>query len=154
MDTFLDFTLYSSSDPEQPVGQYEGAGTAGLLALYRAVEQPEAARDYLLTILEAVGYTPALKSCYLYALPSKQPPSFRRFVQELEVTRFLLFGDSFGALGLHLEMAPYEAVHWNGLVLLTADPLLEIQREREAGGKAKAGALWKALKTHFAPPAL
>ncbi len=150
MNSFLDFEFYRLPNQTYSMARLAGKGQAKLLSLYRTTPERQAeAQSYLITILEAVGYAPALTQTYLYPLLPQEQLQLVPMLQALQITKVLLFGSSLSELGIHIRCRPYEAVRWNGCLFLESDALLDIQREREAGGKAMAGALWKALKQHY-----
>ena len=150
MSSYLEFDLFAIPDPEPALHRLEGESRRGLLAIYQATAaEKEPMRDYLVTILEAAGYKPALNTAALLRLDAEEDLDLAAICRRGGFRAVLLFGLEPRRLGVHLRLPAYTAVKVNELTLLWSDSLQDIQAERQAGGREKAGALWQALKQYF-----
>ncbi len=147
--TFLDFPLYAVPDPSQTPAAPRGAGKRDIWALFDpAPEDPAEIENFLAKVFGAAKVDFEQDTKYI-SLTSSVPISFSQFPDAVGAKYVFLFGIEGQRVGLHFQLPPYQPVRFGSAVYLMADPIAAIYRERQEGGKAMSGKLWKALQHCF-----
>ncbi|MGB3546980.1 MAG: hypothetical protein WBA17_08385 [Saprospiraceae bacterium] len=154
MDHYLGFSLSGLPDSLAADNQPEGPDRAELFIVFRPGTgenaAPDAARDYLLKVLSAIGYDAEQPNYRFLALPPGSKLDLTPLLRRSEARQVILFGIPPRELGIHFRLHPYRAERAAGITWLWSDDLVQIRDERAAGNAQRASALWQALKTHFA----
>ena len=143
---FFDFDLINQ--PEANLGDISPTKEKKMLVFYRDGEER---RSFLFSILKAAGYADPEATIHFIPVTDEQyAADLSALIRQLEVNRVMIFGLPPAELGLRLQLGNYVPVEVNNCWFLVADDLAVIRDEKEAGKPQKAGALWKAVKAHFA----
>ncbi len=148
---FFDFYLFPASDEKQLAGRLNGQNARHILAVLDEREPSKEITAFFGKILSAVNLDME-KDVLLLHLTMPENISFSNLHHKYTIEYTLLFGVEPRQLGLHLSLPFYQAAYHNGVYYLRAHSLSEISKERQEGGKKKAGALWKALQQLFLKP--
>lgn len=139
--------MLPEGETPQPTGT--GKGQKGLLVVYEPGETPtETLNAFLNKVVQAIDYDLERDAVTYYKTP-QQPLSLAELLRQGTFQHVLLFGIPPAQLGLHLDVEPYESATWENTLILSADGLEAIYRERKAGGKEKSARLWAMLKQTF-----
>lgn len=147
-DPFIDFPIFRIPEFQIQRDRCRGENEKKVLVLAPSDEDTEVLQTFLTKILGAAGLD-LQKDVLLFPVFSDEDLHLRSIIQQEDIQTVVSFGIAPSKLGVHTAMARYQPVAVGGRRLLFAHSLLEIQEERQKGGKEKAGALWRALQHLF-----
>ncbi len=108
----------------------------------------EALSGFLDKVLQAVKID-RMADAKTVVITPKQSISLTRLECFAQCRYLIFFGATPRQLGLNLQLTDYQPTEFTGRQLLRADALSAIMQERQDGGKAMSGKLWKALQSLF-----
>ncbi len=136
----FDFEIYPLN--ENKISVCKGQNKKGLLVAMAGDERPELA-DFLMKILQAVGFDLQNDALNLWVTPSEQF-WFKDLDRASPVSHAVFFGITPAQAGLNLEVPIYQPVVVSGKTFLFSDSLAKIQEN-----PALKRPLWEALKIIF-----
>ena len=145
---FKDFKIFAVPETNKLLKRLKGDNQSGVLIVWESVEESEEIEAFLAKILSAVQLDLKRDSSLIQLHPNEKM-RFTQVKDKLSSKYLISFGIQPGRLGLHFENQPYQFIQHQDVTYLFADNLMEIYEERQAGGKQKSGALWKALQAIF-----
>ena len=146
--SFFDFKIVAVPDQEATSIPFEGENRQHALVICQAAGEQGELQDFLGKILGAVNLDIKKDVTLLFITPGADL-SLSRLARELPAEKVLVFGISPRRLGLQFEAPPYLPLTLGNTSYLFADDLMEIYKERRAGGRKRAAALWQALQLFF-----
>ena len=147
MSHYLDFDLFRLGPSAAQRDRLTGAGRTGLLVVFQTTpEDLPTEQPYLEKILEASGFAQPAESCLLLPVYAEEAIDLIELQLPVTTRQVLFLGVAPQRCGFALRVPPYQAVSLSNRLYLFGDSVATIHAERRAGGKAKSGALWRALK--------
>lgn len=146
--SFFDFDLYAAPESNLMQLELKGQGQRAIFIAYFGDDEQQLLTGFLKKIVQAAELKLEADTRYL-SLTSKANFSLLPLSNALSCTTCIVFGWTPKELGLQFQVPTYQIMNFSGVRILFADALLSIYEERQAGGKAKSGALWNALKQLF-----
>jgi hypothetical protein len=147
MSHYLDFDLYGLGPSSAQRDRIAGAGGQGVLVVFQTEPDHLAEEQaYLEKILAASGFADPAVSCYLLPLFDEEAVDWIELQLATPPQHLVFLGIAPARGGLAVRTGPYQLIRLNGRIFLFGDSVADIYAERQSGGKAKSGALWRALK--------
>jgi hypothetical protein len=137
--------LFAIPENDQFEDRLLGANAKQLLLLFDAGDKVEELQSFLAKILQAIQLDLLRDALQLRLLPHESL-QLAAVLHNRNCHVAIIFGHPLSQLGLHLELPLYYPTLHQGITYLLTDPLLDIQQERQNGGKKMSGALWSALR--------
>ena len=145
---YFDFDLFRLGPNSSQRERLNPAESARLLVAFQtSPEQAAADQAYLEKILAASGFDQPAASCLLLPVYGKEALDLNELRLPATVTALVFLGLSTDRCGFALRIQDYELCRLNRRTLLFGDSVAAIHAERQAGGKAMSGKLWRALKS-------
>jgi hypothetical protein len=147
MAHYLDFDLFRLGPSADQRDRLTGAGRTGLFVAFQTTPQDlTTEQPYLEKILDASGFPNPAESCLLLPVYAEEAIDLSELRLPATVRQFAFLGIPPQRCGFTLRAQPYRPVSLNNRLFLFGDSVATIHAERQAGGKAKSGALWRALQ--------
>lgn len=145
---FKDFKIFVVPETNTQLKRIKGNNQSGLIIVWESKEESEEIESFLAKILSAVQLDLSKDSSLIQLQPNEKMQLSQ--IKKTYPSKYLIsFGLEPKRLGLHFDIVPYKALQHQEIIYLFADDLIDIYEERQAGGKQKSGALWKALQAIF-----
>ncbi len=145
---FLDFDIVDVPEKELQKPLFWGKNEKGILIIVEQSAEQEALNAFVEKILAAVQLD-LYRDALLLALTPDDRVSFAALCQTYDIRYCINFGIADRRMGLGFLWKPYQSLLHEGRYFLLADALPMIYEERQQGGKAMSGALWRALQQIF-----
>jgi hypothetical protein len=148
MHHYFDFDLTRLGPAAEQRARLRGTGQNGLLVIFQtSPEQVAEEQAYLEKILEASGFPTPAETCYLLPVYADEAVDLLELRLEEPVRQVVLLGVAPARCGFSLRETAYQPHRLNRRTYLFGDSVADIHAERQAGGKAMSGKLWRALKS-------
>lgn len=145
---FFDFPLFPASN-ELPASKFcSGENQKNILIVLKWESAIDELKPFLSKVLTAVKLD-IEKDVLIVDKTPENNIGFNALLKAYTFRHILIFGILPQELGLHFKLSTYEALSHRGQLYLLADGIEDIYKERQSGGKQKAGALWNSLKSIF-----
>ena len=147
--SFQNWTIFPIPEAADAGSRIRGGNAKSLLLIY-TIEQETAdtLEAFLKKVIHSVGFDLTQDAATLILSPGEKL-SLSQLRQQVPFDRVITFGPTPAQVGLNFIGPAYTPVDLSGRQYLFADSLESIYRERQQGGKQKAGKLWKAMKSMF-----
>lgn len=146
--SFIDFQIFSVSEPQKWKPHLKGKNTKGIFITYNILDSAHELQTFLAKILAAAKIDIQQDTLWL---PAKNIPIFplAQLTNSNSIKYVLAFGRKPQEMGLNISVKLYQPFLLNNIRFIFADDLSTILKERKEGGKVKSVALWNCLKATF-----
>jgi hypothetical protein len=146
--TLFDFNLFPLSEPSDIQKRLKGSNKKRVFIVVNWEEGTEVLEPFLSKVL-AAAQIGLYEDVLLLSITPDEHIGLHPLLSDNEIHHVLIFGPYLQQLGLNFRAMPYQPVKIEDRIFLQTDSLKAIFEERQSGGKEKAGALWKNLKSLF-----